>query len=64
MLRKVQNHWKKRTYGGKHFHNIGLNKLFTEIVRSDITIEPSYDDRLRLNSAIENLDERDSRYYK
>jgi DNA-directed RNA polymerase sigma subunit (sigma70/sigma32) len=34
--------------------------LFTEIVSSDITIEPSYDDRLRLNSAIENLEAREA----
>jgi len=36
-----------------------LNKLFTELVNSDITIEPSYEDKLRLNSAIENLDKRE-----
>ena len=43
----------------QHFQRIGLNKLFTELVNSDITIEPSYEDKLRLNSAIENLDERE-----
>ena len=51
---------KKQLAEEKHFHNLGLNKLFTEIVGSDITIEPSYDDRLRLNSAIENLEEREA----
>ena len=43
----------------QHFQRIGLNKLFTELVNSDITIEPSYEDKLRLNSAIENLDKRE-----
>ena len=51
---------KKELMEEKHFHNIGLNKLFTEIVRSEIIIEPSYDDRLRLNSAIEYLEAREA----
>jgi RNA polymerase sigma factor (sigma-70 family) len=51
---------KKELMEEKHFHNIGLNKLFTEIVGSEIIIEPSYDDRLRLNSAIEYLEAREA----
>jgi len=51
---------KKEIMEEKHFHNIGLNKLFTEIVGSEIIIEPSYDDRLRLNSAIEYLEAREA----
>ena len=43
----------------KHFHRIGINKLFTEVIGSDITVEPSYEDKLRLESAIENLDGRE-----
>ena len=43
----------------KHFHRIGINKLFTEVIGSDITVEPSYEDKLRLESAIENLDDRE-----
>ena len=41
----------------KHFHKIGINKLFTKVISSDITVEPSYEDKLRLESAIDNLDE-------
>lgn len=43
----------------KHFQKIGLNKLFTEVIGAEITVEPSYDDKIRLESAIECLDERE-----
>lgn len=41
----------------KHFHKVGINKLFTKVIGSNITVEPSYEDKLRLESAIDNLEE-------
>ena len=38
---------------------IGLNRLFTEIIDSSVVVEPSFDDTLRLNSILYNLDERE-----
>lgn len=42
-----------------HFRKIGLNKLFTQVIKSEITVEPSSSDKLKLQTLLQNLEERE-----